>query len=122
MDDVADRKFFYVHVMKTAGGTLRQHIRANFEPAEVYPLKRLDPDMHAANYRIDYLTALPAERRKRIRVFTGHFPFVAVELLGIRAITLTTLRDPVDRTLSLYQHLGFRLQPGGLAVLHITLT
>ena len=27
-----------------------------------------------------------------------------------------------DSALSLYQHLGFRLQPGGLAVLQITLT
>jgi ribosomal protein S18 acetylase RimI-like enzyme len=27
-----------------------------------------------------------------------------------------------DGALSLYQHLGFRLQPGGLAVLQITLT
>ena len=90
--------------MKTAGGTLRRQILANFERVEVYPLRRLDPDMRRANYRLDYLTALSAERRAQIRVFTGHFPFVAVELLGMELTTITILRDPVDRTLSYLRH------------------
>jgi hypothetical protein len=96
----AARKFFFIHVMKTAGGTLRQQILANFEPDQVYPLKRLDPDMFVANSDLAYLASLPAERRQRIRVFTGHFPFVAVDLLGMDLTTITVLRDPVERTLS----------------------
>jgi Sulfotransferase family len=95
-----DEKFFFVHVMKTGGSTLRAHMRANFERDEVYPWERLDRDLILANTQIDYLTALSPERRDRIRVFTGHFPFVAVELLGVDAITLTILRDPVERTIS----------------------
>jgi hypothetical protein len=100
----SDPKFFYLHVMKTGGATLRRHIEANFKRSEVYPLKRLDPDLQAANYQIGYLTALPPERRAHIRVFTGHFPLVAVELLGIDVITITILRDPVERTLSYLRH------------------
>jgi hypothetical protein len=99
-----DRRYFFIHVMKTAGGTLRRQILANFDRSEVYPLRRLDPDMRSANFRLDYLTALPAERRERIRVFTGHFPFVAVELLGMDLTTITILRDPVERTLSYLRH------------------
>ena len=99
-----DRKFFFIHVMKTAGGTLRRQILANFERDEVYPYKKLDPDVLDANYRIDYLTSLPADRRERIRVFTGHFPYVAVELLGVELTTITVLRDPVERTLSYLRH------------------
>jgi hypothetical protein len=98
------RQYFFIHVMKTAGGTLRQQILANFERGEVYPFKELDPDMRDANYRIDYLVGLPPERRERIRVFTGHFPYVAVQLLGMELTTLTILRDPIERTLSYLRH------------------
>jgi Sulfotransferase family len=95
-----DRKFFFIHVMKTAGTTLRKHIMANFEEDEFYPCPRLDANMLKANIELDYLTGLPASRRARIRAYSGHFPFVAVELLGEEMTTITILRDPVERTLS----------------------
>jgi hypothetical protein len=99
-----DQKFFFLHVMKTAGATLRQHIRANFTHEEVYPYRKHDPKLLDANYRIDYLTSLPPERLERIRVFTGHFPYAAVELLDVEVATITVLRDPVERTLSYLRH------------------
>lgn len=101
-----ERKFFFIHVMKTAGGTLRRQILANFDRAEVYPffLRHLDPDLKAANFDLAILTSLLPEDRDRARVFTGHFPFVAVELLGMELTTITILRDPVDRTLSYLRH------------------
>jgi hypothetical protein len=99
-----DRKFFFIKVMKTAGGTLLQQILANFERERVYPYERCDADMQTANYGIEYLTGLPAERREATSVFTGHFPFVAVELLGMELTTITILRDPVERTLSYLRH------------------
>ena len=95
-----DQKFFFVHVMKTAGWTLRKHIMANFEEDEFFPCERFETDMLKANIELEYLTALPASRRARIRVYSGHFPFVAVELLGEKVTTITILRDPVERTLS----------------------
>jgi hypothetical protein len=60
--------------------------------------------MRSANYSLDYLTSLPAKRRDDIRVFTGHFPFVATQLLEMDLTTITLLRDPVERTLSYLQH------------------
>ena len=100
----ARERFFFIKVMKTAGGTLLQQILANFERAQVYPYERYDPDLQTANWGIEYLTGLTAERREAIRVFTGHFPFVAVELLGMELTTITILRDPVERTLSYLRH------------------
>ena len=95
----AARKFFFIHVMKTGGGTLRRHLEANFAPGEVYP-GRPDHDMVRANTSLAYLTSLSPQRMERIKVFTGHFPYLAVELLGGDLTTLTILRDPVERTLS----------------------
>jgi len=97
---VTDQRFFFLHVMKTGGWTLREQILANFEREQVYPWERLDADMLTANINLEYLTSLPASRSARIRVFTGHFPFVAVEMLGGDLSTITILRDPVERTLS----------------------
>jgi hypothetical protein len=97
-------RFFFIHVMKTAGATFTSHITTNFERDEIYPHRQLDPEIHVARARIDYLTALSPERRARIRAYKGHFPFVATQLLGIELVTLTILRDPIDRTISYLKH------------------
>ena len=98
--------------MKTAGGTLRQEIFANFDREQVYPWERLDSDMVRANSNLEYLTSLPAARRARLRAFTGHFPFVAIELLGGELTTITLLRDPVERTLSYLRQVKRRVDQG----------
>jgi hypothetical protein len=101
-------RYFFVHVMKTAGGTFRRNLRENFAPDELYPARGVD-EPKVAYWLIERLTALPAERRERIRMYTGHFPYVVSQLLGVELVTLTLLRDPVERTLSLLrqrQHLG----------------
>ena len=46
-----ERRFFFVKVMKTAGGTLLQQILANFERERVYPYERYDPDMRDGELR-----------------------------------------------------------------------
>ena len=76
--------------MKTGGMTLFWHLRANFEPDEIYPYRELD--MKHDGDRLDVrhhlsipnLLALPPERQRRVRVYTGHWPYVACELLGWR--------------------------------------
>ena len=78
---------------------------------EVYPHPRLDVgDFSSENVRfravtIRYLSSLPEERTGRIRWYAGHFPYVACELLGGGFRTMTLLRDPIDRTISLLRQL-----------------
>lgn len=102
---------FFVHVMKTGGTTVFRYLRENFELDELYPYRPLDirfdgDEVDLTHHlRVPYLVGLPAERRRRIRVYTGHFPFVATELLGGDFVTVTLLRDPVERTISLLRQL-----------------
>ena len=99
----APGRFFFVHVMRTGGTTFEQQLRRSFPRAAVYP----DPDldfpggdiMH--HLEVSYLLGLPAARLDAIRLFYGHFPYVVTEMLGGDLTTVTVLRDPVARTISL---------------------
>jgi len=97
------QRFFFVHVMRTGGTTLEQQLRRSFPPAEVYPNPDIDfPDGDVMHHlEVPYLLGLPAERLDKIRLFYGHFPYVVTEMLDADLVTLTLLRDPVERTLSL---------------------
>jgi AraC-like DNA-binding protein len=98
---------FFIHVMKTGGITLIQSIRRHFEDDEVYPqpgvdiASNIDERITFRHLRLDHLARLSDERRRRIRLYTGHFPYFACEVLGGPFQTLTVLRDPVERTISL---------------------
>jgi len=111
MNDAA-RPFFFIHVMKTGGATFRQHLRNNFGPGETYPDPRLDleRDRLRPHYDIPYLLELAPTRHAGIRAYMGHFPFYVTRLLAIEPITLTLLRDPVERTISYLKHCK-RLHP-----------
>lgn len=101
----AGRRFFFVHVMKTGGSTFRRHLEDNFpEPGAVFPDPALDSDLKHANILVQRLLELPATRRAQIRAYTGHFPFVTAALLDPELVTLTMLRDPVERTVSYLKH------------------
>lgn len=92
------RNFFFVHVMKTGGSTFRQHIHANFKGDAVWPRRQSEETVES--WRIPRLLGLPPERRAQVRVYMGHFPFVVAGLLDPTLVTLSILRDPVERIVS----------------------
>jgi hypothetical protein len=102
-----ERPVFFIHVMKTGGTTVFRNLRANYALDELYPYRKLDiqfdgPRVDVRHHlSVPYLVGLAPERHRRIRVYTGHFPLVVTELLGGRFTTVTLLRDPVERTISL---------------------
>lgn len=97
--------------MKTGGSNLVWHAKAMLEPGETFPNEQdhrfvdgvLDAQHHLS---ISYLTGLSEERRRAIRFYSGHYPYVAIELLGVDLRTIAVLREPVARTLSLLRALG----------------
>lgn len=104
----ADRPFFFVHVMKTAGMSFNAHIHDNFPRATVYPGA---DDLTGVDYWvIERLRAAVQERRDEIRLWHGHFPYFVTDLLP-EAITLTVLREPVARTVSLLEQIRREHQP-----------
>jgi hypothetical protein len=106
-DVSAVRRFFFIHVMKTAGTTFALQLQQQFHGAEIYPSGDIDqgetnnPQVYVSARR---LLELPPERRALIRIYSGHFPYVASEVVGGNVVTLTLLRDPVSRTISVLKH------------------
>ncbi len=103
----AHRRFFFVHVMKTGGTSFVFQLLRNFAPDEVYPdgaLDRRSPTDAEPYASLTALERLAPERRAAIRVYTGHFPLVAREQMGPDVVTLTLLREPVDRVVSVLKH------------------
>jgi hypothetical protein len=102
----ATQRFFAVRVMKTGTGTLVQHAVNNMGERGVYPSGGVDgvPGEIRSAVRIEDLLNLSSERRAEIRVYVGHFPYIAYQMLGIECVTLTILRDPVARTISHLAH------------------
>lgn len=88
--------------MKTGSSTLVDHFRNNIGPRDLYPTGGIDtiPGNIDSATSIPHLLQLPAERQAEIRVYIGHFPYIAYQLLGIECVTVTILRDPVARIAS----------------------
>jgi hypothetical protein len=93
-------RLFFIHIMKTGGTTFLYNLRAQFAPDEVYPGPADDHDPVTAYVEMPYLFAVPPERLASIRAFSGHFPYTVVQQLPGEFVTLTILREPVERTIS----------------------
>jgi len=112
-------RYFFVHVMKTAGTTFVRQLQSEFAPEAIYPCRTIDwvsEHDYDAYINIPRLLALTPARRAEIRVYTGHFPYTVCDQVAPGITTLSILREPVERTVSVLKHFKrvearFRDQP-----------
>lgn len=97
-------RFFFVHLQKTAGTTLRRRMAGYFGEDAIYPNGTDGTDIYQVIVSIEHLLRRMAVRGHQVRVVAGHFPLCVRELLGSGFRTLTLLRDPLERTLSYLRH------------------
>jgi hypothetical protein len=104
-DPTEPTRYLFVHVMKVGGGSFKQMVRARvFPPPAFYPGPE-ETAKYEANIELGYLREIGPGRRQQIRFYSGHFPFVARELIVPRPRVLAFFRHPVDRAVSwLKQH------------------
>jgi hypothetical protein len=93
-------RLFFIHIMKTGGTTFLYNLMAQIAPGEMYPDPDQDHDRVKAYTELQYLINLPRARTAVIRAYSGHFPFIATQLVPQPIVTMTVLRDPVARTIS----------------------
>ena len=98
------QRFFFAHVQKAAGTSFYIRLQRHFSRSQIYPDASDKVDPPAPILLVSHLVRRYALRRNEIRVVTGHFPIRTTELLGDPFITMTLLRDPVERTMSFLRH------------------
>lgn len=100
--------FFYVHIQKTAGTSFHTLLDKVYGAGAVYPNAQAalsaDPARDLKRYS-DVHDLLSDPRLQDYRAFIGHLPYGAVELLPFQVSASTVLRHPVERTVSLLDHL-----------------
>jgi len=93
-------RLFFVHIQKTAGGTLREYISKNLPLGSIYPDEPHEIQTYDYYWNIEKLRNITPKRMSEIQAFVGHFPYIAAELIDVPITTLTVLREPVERTIS----------------------
>jgi hypothetical protein len=101
------KRFFFVHIMKTAGTTFALQLRAQFRAEAIYPAHEIDwhdaADLERYTDASRALAVSPA-RRSQIEFYTGHFPYMVAGLIDPALVVITLLREPVARTVSVLDH------------------
>lgn len=87
----------FLHIPKTAGSTLHQIIRRQYQAQHIYHMGS-HPDS------LDQFKNLPLSRRANIRVLMGHFEMGIDEYLPQPSTYFTMLRDPIARAISYFSH------------------
>jgi hypothetical protein len=98
------RRFFIVHMQKSAGTSLRDRLRNHFPESAIYPNRTDGADKRVSVISLRHLLERWDTRGDEIRVVAGHFPLATTQVLGVPFVSLTVLRPPVERTLSYLRH------------------
>jgi len=91
---------YFLHIPKTAGGTLISHLDENFD---------LDQICHK-HYWSEWFDDIPRDFSK-YRLYRGEFGFSLNRFLNKKPLYMTILRDPLKRTLSHFETLKRVLGP-----------
>jgi hypothetical protein len=108
-----DPLWYFVHIPKTAGTTVRHYLHESFAPDEVlfvYPGAIEPASAHCAS--IEQVLAMPHDRLARYRVLYGHYLFKPEWRIHDRVRGLAFVRDPKARVVSWF-HYQETLAPEG---------
>ena len=100
-----DEVFFFIHIMKASGTSFRNMLWQLFPQKEIWP-NRKDILATKTNWYppLKHFSGIDNNTGKRLRLITGHYPFIAAELFSMTPRYLVFLRHPVDRTVSFLKH------------------
>lgn len=109
MTPTGEKRFLFIHVMKTGGTSFSDILKLNFSDEARYPDACFSQDTDFAR-RIQAYTHVPAfiedvnSLDGQLRVVSAHVPYAVRSLLHGHYETMTIIRHPVDRTLSYLKH------------------
>lgn len=93
----APHRILFNHVPKCAGTTVTQYLKFHFPRRLVFQMNG-----RRAFESVERFRALPQRSRFRFRLIVGHSAHSLLDLVHPDTITVTLLRDPIDRIISHY--------------------
>lgn len=107
-----DYLYIILHVSKTGGSTIRQHLHETFSEEELLLLYVESIKKEIKNPLLDnrgiikkYLSTLSNERKDKVKVIYGHAAFYGVhKFFNKKARYICFLREPFSRVVSLYNY------------------
>jgi hypothetical protein len=97
VQDTAATRVHFVHIMKTGGTSLVNLARERLGAQACWP--PVAEGGGGIYGDVDRLRALTPQQWEPLRFVSGHHPFAATEI-SQATVTMTVLRDPVDRAIS----------------------
>jgi hypothetical protein len=104
-------RVLFEHLPKCGGTTVTEYLKSQYPRRLVYEIDGRNPTQS-----IERFQSLSAAERHQYRLVTGHLTDELIELVSPETITLTILRDPVERIVSHY----FFVRQDPLHYLHAT--
>lgn len=99
-----DQPIFFIHIPKTAGTSFRNMLFRVFDQEVSFPNLE-DLGQNQGNYpTFEAVKTILPKAKRDIRFFTGHYPYVAGQLLNQPVQYYVFLRDPMERTISNLLH------------------
>jgi hypothetical protein len=89
------KPYYFLHIPKTAGTTFSVSVLQNL----------FDLDEICLAYHYPEILSIPPAELSKFRLFRGHLFYFFYRILPAKPVYLTFLRDPVERVLSLYDHI-----------------
>ena len=103
---MSERAWYFVHIPKTAGSTVRRYLEEAFEPEEVLFVYTERTDRRDAHVMpLDQVETLSHEQFLRYRVLYGHYPFRSEWMWHKDSRGLAFVRDPVARVISWFHYM-----------------
>lgn len=102
--DEAQRKFFYLHILKTTDTSIRETLSEGFKQYQIFPNREV-LSCGSGYPSPDEFWALTPKEKKKARFFMGQYAFGMRKAMGNNVDVLVFLRDPVERTISHLYHL-----------------
>ena len=96
------KRLYFLHINHTGGTSLEQALRPHFTSEDICPHYEIDDWQDIKDNKDD-------EALKQYKLFIGHSPVDIKKLIPRKTLSVTIMRDPVERCLAAYNY--FRLDP-----------
>lgn len=96
---VGVRPVIFFHIPKCGGSTVTRFLHKQYLPEQVFQIDGQNPKAS-----VDQFKSFSAEKRRSYRLVIGHAAQKLLDYVGPEWISMTVLRDPVDRIVSHYYY------------------